>query len=326
MTAKKEPKLTLQKVSRAADAGELFLAYQPKLDLRSGEITGVEALARWHDPRRGIIEPSAFIPAAEDAGLIDWFTEWALKSAIQQWSAWAAEGIELKLAVNISALNLENVAFPDMVSQLCVREGVAQDGLILELTEGATQEATRLMDTITRFRLKGIGISLDDFGTGFGSLVQLRSLPFTELKIDRAFVSDLLTSRDSRAITRGLIAMAHDIGLDVTAEGVEDYHTLEALTELGCDKAQGYFIARAMPGEQLALWLHKWTLPVERPPQGKDELPSSSEAGAIGRAATLPRPRRRKRSRGTTVRVNHGARPGIRVDSPDCPRGTPASE
>jgi len=249
--------LTLPILSRAAAAGELFLMYQPKLDLRSGEITGVEALARWHHPRHGPIEPSQFIPETEKAGLIDWFSEWALTTAVKQWSAWEVEGTHVDMAVNISALNLEHVGFPDLVSHICANDGVDRDRLTLELTEGASQEETRLMDTITRFRLKGIGISLDDFGTGFGSLVQLRSLPFTELKIDRAFVGDLLRSRDSRVITRGLIDMAHGLGLTVTAEGVEDYATLEALAILGCDKAQGYFIARAMPGDQLSLWIRR---------------------------------------------------------------------
>jgi EAL domain-containing protein (putative c-di-GMP-specific phosphodiesterase class I) len=114
------------------------------------------------------------------------------------------------------------------------------------------------MDTTARFRLKGIGISLDDFGTGYGSLLQLRSLPFTELKIDRSFVADLLVSRESRSITRGLITMAHEIGLRVTAEGVEDFATLEVLAGFGCDYAQGYLIARPMAGDRLQLWNRKW--------------------------------------------------------------------
>lgn len=257
MSQVKRSSLNLPILRRAAAAGELFLMYQPKLDLKSGEITGVEALARWHHPRRGPIEPSQFIPDTEKAGLIDWFSEWALTAAIKQWAAWQAEGTRVDMAVNISALNLEHVGFPDLVSRICAKDGVDRDRLTLELTEGASQEETRLMDTITRFRLKGIGISLDDFGTGYGSLVQLRSLPFTELKIDRSFVGDLLQSRDSRVITRGLITMAHDLGLTVTAEGVEDYATLEALAVLGCDKAQGYYIARAMPGDQLSLWMRK---------------------------------------------------------------------
>lgn len=249
--------ITLEDLESAAEKGELFLLYQPKLDLRSGEITGVEALARWHHPRHGAIEPAVFIPATEQVGLIDWFSEWALNSAVKQWAAWQAQGLELELAVNISALNLEHVGFPDFVAKLCSEQAVPPARLMLELTEGATQEAIRLMDTIARFRLKSIGISLDDFGTGYGSLVQLRRLPFTELKIDRAFVADLLTSHDSNVITRSLISLAHELGLVVTAEGVEDLPTLEALAVFGCDKAQGFLIARPMPGDQLAMWLDK---------------------------------------------------------------------
>lgn len=288
MSKAKQSALTLPILCRAAAAGELFLMYQPKLDLRSGEITGVEALARWHHPRRGPIEPSQFIPETEKAGLIDWFSEWALTTAINQWAAWTAEGTHVDMAVNISALNLEDVEFPDLVSRICSNDGVNRDRLTLELTEGASQEETRLMDTITRFRLKGIGISLDDFGTGYGSLVQLKSLPFTELKIDRSFVGDLLRSRDSRVITRGLIKMAHDLGLSVTAEGVEDYATLEALSVLGCDKAQGYFIARAMPGDQFTLWVRKRGLVsnISTNPEGHPEPQSKRDAPKmINRAA-----------------------------------------
>lgn len=259
MNEPQPPRITLPRLQQAADTGALFLVYQPKLDLRSGEITGVEALARWQHPRRGSISPAAFIPATEKSGLIDWFTEWALTAAVRQWAQWLDDGKNLDLAVNISALNLRHVDFPDVVSRICAEQNVPPERLMLELTEGANQESTRLMDTVSRFRLKGIGISLDDFGTGYGSLVQLRGLPFTELKIDQSFVSDLLSSRDSRAITRALIGMAHEIGLTVTAEGVEDRPTLEALQAFGCDRAQGFLIARPMPGDQLALWHSKWS-------------------------------------------------------------------
>lgn len=266
------PRLTPAGLEDAAAAGQLYLMYQPKLDLRSGAITAVEALARWQHPRRGDISPIDFIPAIEASGLIDWFSEWVLTTAARQWSEWTARGLELELAVNISALNLRHVGFPDVVAGICLAEGLSQECLTLELTEGATQEATRLMDTVSRFRLKGIGISLDDFGTGYGSLVQLRCLPFTELKIDRRFVADLLVSADSRAITRGLIGMAHEIGLSVTAEGVEDHATLCALQALGCDKAQGFLIARPMTGDRLPLWISNWGT---RPGFGQTDQPGS---------------------------------------------------
>jgi EAL domain-containing protein (putative c-di-GMP-specific phosphodiesterase class I) len=257
MTQAQRFRLTRNGLQKAANAGHLFLVYQPKLDLRSGKVTGVEALARWNHPRLGEISPADFIPAVERSGLIDWFSEWALSSALAQWSSWKSAGLDLDMAVNISALNLSHVSFPDLVAALCTAEGLPVERLMLEVTEGATQEAVRLMDTISRFRLKGVGMSLDDFGTGFGSLIQLRGLPFTELKVDRAFVADLLISRDSRAITRGLIHIAHEIGLIVTAEGVEDQETLDLLVALGCDKAQGFFIAVPMPGDRLELWMRK---------------------------------------------------------------------
>lgn len=252
------PRLTPGGLEQAVATGQLYLMYQPKLDLRSKAITGVEALARWQHSHRGEISPVDFVPAIERSGLIDWFSGWVLTTAARQWAEWRAKGLDLELAVNISALNLRHVCFPDVVMDICVAEGVPHQRLTLELTEGATQDATKLMDTVSRFRLKGIGISLDDFGTGFGSLVQLRGLPFTELKIDRRFVADLLVSADSRAITRGLIAMAHEIGLTVTAEGVEDHDTLAALQAFGCDKAQGFLIARPMTGDRLPLWISNW--------------------------------------------------------------------
>ena len=255
----KLPVISLPVLRRAVRAEEIFLVYQPKLDLRTGAICGVEALARWQSARHGSIEPPVFIRSFERNGLIDWFTEWVLHSAIRQRCAWQREGLDLEMAVNISALNLKDIDFPDLVSRLCSEGGISTEHLTLELTEGSTQKAIKLMDTISRLRLKGFGASLDDFGTGYGSLVQLRKLPFTELKIDRAFVGDLLVSRESRCITRTLIHLAHDLGLSVTAEGVEDNATLMALTAYGCDKAQGFYIARPMTADSLPLWLEKRT-------------------------------------------------------------------
>jgi EAL domain-containing protein (putative c-di-GMP-specific phosphodiesterase class I) len=256
--------VTANEVEAAIAAGEIFLLYQPKLDLRTGEICGVEALARWRGRSQSEVQPSVFIPTVEACGAIDLFSEWAIAAAARQWGRWRAKGVEIDLAVNISALNLKHVRFPDLVTQICAEAELPTERLTLELTEGATQESTRLMDTIARFRLKGIGISLDDFGTGYGSLCQLRMLPFTELKIDRSFVSDLPTSRDSRAITRGLIQIAHELGLGVTAEGVEDEATLEALAAFGCDRAQGFHIARPMAGERIVPWLRGRVCPARK--------------------------------------------------------------
>jgi EAL domain-containing protein (putative c-di-GMP-specific phosphodiesterase class I) len=249
------PRLCLAHFQEAAGAGELFLMYQPKLNLRTNEVDGVEALSRWHRPRKGALQPSRFVRAAELCGAIDWFTEWVVSTATGQWAQWNAHGLDLDLAINISALNLRHTDFPDLVEALCKRAGMPRNRLTLELTESATQKPVRLMDTVARLRLKGIAVSLDDFGTGYASMLQLRKLPFTELKIDRSFIADLLTSRDSRAITRSLIVLAHDLGLTVTAEGVEDETILDALRAFGCDRAQGYLIAPAMGADRLSLWL-----------------------------------------------------------------------
>jgi EAL domain-containing protein (putative c-di-GMP-specific phosphodiesterase class I) len=239
----------------ALERGDLALHYQPKLALRTGTIAGVEALARWEHPVLGSVEPSQFIPLAEQIGLIDELTEWALRTALRQWVAWRDQGVTIDIAVNISAITLGNVDFPDLLQRQCQLEGVPCEQITLELTEGATQHVVQLLDTLTRFRIKGMGVALDDFGTGFSSLLQLRQLPFTELKIDQAFVSDVMIAEDSRLIVRSVIDLAHALGMSAVAEGVENAETLELLASLGCDQVQGFFIARPMEPAKLVPWM-----------------------------------------------------------------------
>jgi len=246
-----------ERLRRALDRDELFLHYQPKIDLASGAVTGVEAVSRWRDAELGPVPPSRFVAVAEQCGLIDALTEWVLRAAIRQWLAWREQGVALRLAVNVSALTLRDVDLPDRVQRLCLREGMPCRLLTVEVTESATQNVIRLLDTLTRFRLKGIGVSLDDFGTGYSSLVQLRQLPYSEIKIDQCFVRDAAASRESRHIVRTVVELAHGLGLTATAEGVEDAATLALLRELGCDEAQGYHIARAMRGADLVGWLRR---------------------------------------------------------------------
>ena len=202
------------------------MLYQPKVRLRDGALASVEALMRWDDPELGSVEPSRFIPLAEEHGLIDDLTFWGLRTILRQWLDWCDEGIDTKIAFNISALSLQHLDFPDLVERMCTGLDVPTDRLVLELTEGATQPLVKLMDTLTRFRIKGLGLAIDDFGTGYSSLMQLRQLPFTEVKIDRLFVMDLEQSRDSRLIVRAIADLAHGLGLTATAEGVE---TIEQL-------------------------------------------------------------------------------------------------
>jgi EAL domain-containing protein (putative c-di-GMP-specific phosphodiesterase class I) len=239
----------------AVERDELSLLYQPKIAFQSGSVVGVEALTRWNHPVHGAIDPSTFIPLAERAGIIDALTDWVLGTALKQWAVWRDQGVMMNIAVNVSAITLRNVDFPDLLQRRCQIEGVSCEQVTVELTEGATQHVVRLLDTLTRFRLKGISVALDDFGTGYSSLLQLRQLPFTELKIDQVFVEDLTTAGESRLIVKSVIDLAHALGLTAVAEGVESLEALELLAGMGCDQVQGYFIARPMQGGELVPWM-----------------------------------------------------------------------
>ncbi|HEY4070848.1 MAG TPA: EAL domain-containing protein [Sphingomicrobium sp.] len=244
----------LRGLSRALDKQQLHMLYQPKVRIRDGTLASVEALVRWEDPDLGPVEPSRFVPLAEQHGLIDDLTLWGLRTILRQWLDWCDEGIDTAIAFNISALSLQHLDFPDLVERMCVALDVPTERIVLELTEGATQPLVKLMDTLTRFRIKGIGLAIDDFGTGYSSLMQLRRLPFTELKVDRAFVADLIHARDSRLIVRAITDLAHGLGLIATAEGIETIDQLRAVAELGCDLAQGFLVSPPLEPEALLPW------------------------------------------------------------------------
>jgi EAL domain-containing protein (putative c-di-GMP-specific phosphodiesterase class I) len=244
----------LASFERALINQRLRMVYQPKVRLKDGGLTRVEALVRWDDPQLGAVAPSRFVPLAEKHGLIEELTNWGLRTVLRQWLKWRADGLDTSIAFNISALNLEQLDFPDLVERMCRVLGVPCDRLVLELTEGATQPLIKLMDTLTRFRIKGIGLAIDDFGTGYSSLMQLRQLPFTEVKIDRAFVSDAVQARDSRLIIQSIVDLAHALGLSATAEGVETVDQLRLVRGLGCDLVQGYLVSEPLPPEQLLGW------------------------------------------------------------------------
>ena len=244
---------------RALINHRLRLVYQPKVGLGDGKLKRVEALVRWDDDALGPVPPSRFVPLAEKHGLIDELTRWGLTTALRQWRAWHEIGLDPEIAFNISALSLQHLDFPDLVERACRETGVPTERLVLELTEGATQPLVKLMDTLTRFRIKGIGLALDDFGVGYSTLMQLRQLPFTEIKIDRVFVSDLAQSADDRAIVAAIVALGHAMGLSVTAEGVETPAQLRILKDSGCDVAQGYLVAAPLAPDRLQEWNSEWT-------------------------------------------------------------------
>jgi EAL domain-containing protein (putative c-di-GMP-specific phosphodiesterase class I) len=228
------------------------------VSLRDGSLRQVEALVRSNDPELGPVKPSRFVPLAEEHGLIDELTLWGLRTILRQWLDWREAGLDTCIAFNISALSLEHLDFPDLVERMCRGLDVPLDRIVLELTEGATQPLVKLMDALTRFRIKGIGLAIDDFGTGYSSLMQLRQLPFTEVKIDQAFVADVPHSRDSRLIVQAVTELAHGLGLFATAEGVETIDQLRTVRELGCDLVQGYLVSAPLDAKALKGWVQKF--------------------------------------------------------------------
>jgi len=248
----------LNGLQHALGEQQLHMVYQPKVSLRDGGLRQVEALVRWNDPELGPVKPSMFVPLAEEHGLIDELTLWGLRTILRQWLDWRDAGLDTCIAFNISALSLQHLDFPDLVERMCRGLDVPTEKIVLELTEGATQPLVKLMDALTRFRIKGIGLAIDDFGTGYSSLMQLRQLPFTEVKIDQAFVADVPHSRDSRLIVQAVTELAHGLGLFATAEGVETIDQLRTVRELGCDLVQGYLVSAPIEGKALKPWVQKF--------------------------------------------------------------------
>ncbi len=239
---------------------QLVLHYQPKMELKSGRIVGAEALMRWQHPTRGLIQPMQFIPLAEHTGLIKPLTEWAIQTALRQIQAWQQEGIELAVAVNLSARNLLDSGLPHQIGRFLKAQGVAPQLLELEITESVIMsDPVRATDCLTQLSQMKLRLSVDDFGTGYSSLAYLKRLPVHELKIDKAFVQGLMTDRNDAAIVRAAIDLGHDMGLVQVAEGVEDQQTMHGLIALGCDRIQGAFLSMPLPPDDLARWLREFS-------------------------------------------------------------------
>ncbi len=246
-------------IGRAIEGGELLLHYQPKVALRDGAWIGVEALVRWNHPVDGLVFPDSFIGVAESSGLIDALTYKVLSQALAQSRRWRDSGLALRVAVNISMDNLRRLDFPEFVLDEAASHGVPPQDLVLEVTESRLMHDLRApMDVLTRLRLKRIGLSIDDFGTGHSSLAQLRDIPFDELKIDRGFVHGSREQGTQRAIFTASLEMAHQLGMTAVAEGVEDRADWDFVRAAGCDVAQGYLIARPMAPDALPAWAASW--------------------------------------------------------------------
>jgi EAL domain-containing protein (putative c-di-GMP-specific phosphodiesterase class I) len=224
-------------------------------------VIGVEALARW---RHGgaVIGPTHFIPVFEREGMIDDFTERMLARACHWRRRWAQEGVELKVAVNVSMLNLTKVEAADRFQQIVGDHGVKSRDIVIEVTESSVMsEAAHALNVLARLRLKGFGLSIDDFGTGYSSLAQLSQIPFTELKIDQGFVSGAVRQPRKRAVVETSLDLARKLQLTAVAEGVETIEEWQMLAELGCQLAQGFLISSALPGEQLLAGIKAWHAP-----------------------------------------------------------------
>ncbi|HEX9893245.1 MAG TPA: EAL domain-containing protein, partial [Gemmatimonadales bacterium] len=243
-------------LAQALEQDQFDLQYHPVLDLRLRSVVGVEALARWRHPTLGMILPEEFIPMAEESGLIEPLTRWVFARGVSDCGRWWQDGNQLRLSLNLSAHNLDDLALPDWTMDLCQRLGVPSSAVTIELTESASmQDIVKTMDILTRFRLKGFHLSIDDFGTGFSSLVQLQRLPFSEMKVDRSFVTTIPQSKESAVIVKTIIDLAHNLSLRAVAEGVEDQDVMDQLEAWGCDLAQGFYISRPLRLQQLTEYL-----------------------------------------------------------------------
>ena len=246
----------LGELRRAVEKNELLLYYQPKMDLASNRPIGVEALVRWQHPSRGFVPPGEFIPFAERTGYIKVLTQWIIETAMRQCGRWVEQGIRLQISLNISARDLLTPDLPNRIHDAMLKYRVPPELVCLEITEsGFMDDPVRALQTLTRLNALGVKLSVDDYGTGYSSLAYLKKLPVDEMKIDQAFVKNMVTDNDDLVIVRSTIELGHNLGLKVVAEGVEDKATLDKLEQLGCDLAQGYYISRPLPAEKLEVWL-----------------------------------------------------------------------
>jgi EAL domain-containing protein (putative c-di-GMP-specific phosphodiesterase class I) len=240
--------LRMGELRQAIVADQLFLLYQPKINLQDGSISGLEVLCRWQHPEFGIISPTKFIPVAERTGLIIPLTLWVLQQSLLQCRAWQDTGMEVDIAVNLSMWNLEEQQFPNQIQALLRDVGIPPERLELEITESAIMvDPQQVIQTLRYIKDLGIRFTIDDFGTGYSSLAYLKKLPVSGIKIDKSFVQNMEVDRDNAVIVRSIVDLGHNLGLKVVAEGVETYDANKMLKDFECDQAQGFYYSRPIP-------------------------------------------------------------------------------
>jgi EAL domain-containing protein (putative c-di-GMP-specific phosphodiesterase class I) len=244
-------------LTQALVNGELYLEYQPQIDLRTRQPTGVEALLRWRHPRFGLVPPSAFLPLVEQQDLLAAMAIWVIGAALAQKHDWLDQGLDLDMAINLSARDFAATDIGGAVESACAEHAMTIEGITLEITETAATVNPGRIAAVAK-RLPGLRLSLDDLGTGYSSLLQFRQLPFAEVKIDQHFIKDCIASKESMIMVRAIIDLARQLGRRVVAEGVESAEILQALIDANCDAAQGYWISPALPGDRIPPWAAAW--------------------------------------------------------------------
>ncbi len=269
----KPERLTMMgELRKGLERGEFQFYYQPKVDIAAQKITHVEALVRWIHPQRGFMPPDDFIPLAEQTGNIQKLTAWALETAIAQSRAWQDSGVDLIVAVNLSARDLTNRRLPEQIARLLETHGVAANRVVLEITESALMEdRDNAMAVLTALNKMGHTLSIDDYGTGYSSMAYLKALPVQEIKIDKSFVLNLASNKEDEILVRSTIDLGHNLGLKVTAEGVEDEASLDILRKYGCETGQGYFISRPVPASEIEAFYKESRWSPDRAPEAQKD-------------------------------------------------------
>jgi len=256
---------------RAIGSEQLRLHYQPKVHFGTGTLIGVEALVRWNHPTLGMLRPDLFISLAEQTGLINPLTRWVLKEAMAQSAAWSKVGLDLCVAINFSAKNLQNAELAEHLEQRLMDAGPSKMSLIVEVTESAIMsDESRAQEILRKLQQQGVAIAIDDFGTGYSSFARLRDQPIDEIKIDKSFVSGMIGRKEDHIIVASIIDLGHKLGLQVVAEGVETAASWEELANLQCDLAQGYLLSRPLPAGDVLPWFRSFVAPPSTYPPDRD--------------------------------------------------------
>lgn len=254
-------RISAEDLRQAIEEHELIVHYQPKVVRAASDwqVRSAEALVRWRHPRLGLLYPGEFLALAEQSGLIVGITDFVMTDAIRQIGHWRQRGLDLAVAVNLSPRLVQDLEFPDRLSRIFREFDATPEQLTLEVTEAASLDDPELvMDIFTRLRVKGVGLSLDDFGTGMSSLTQLYKMPFSEVKIDGSLIADITSSKAAETVVRAIVELAHNLSLSACAEGVETSPAFEFLDQIGCDAVQGDFIASAMPAADMENFVNVW--------------------------------------------------------------------